>query len=528
MRFLITDIGREDVLLGYPWLAAYEPCFSWKHGTIDEGNLLVVLKTIQPTDRRDILTHYLSTETWNTIVAQLGEESHHGSPVIRSAAVELAVAAGQQTMKIVILDEYQQFVALFSKEESQHFPPRCKCDHAIVFKPGVPDSINCKVYPMTQAEDTALDKFIDDQLEKGYIRPSQSPYTSPFFFIKKKDGTLHPVQDYRQINSWTIRNNYPLPLIPDLIQDLGRAKLYSKLDIQQGYNNIRMKGDEHKAAFKTRRGSHEPTVMHFGLCNSLAIFQCFIDNISHAVIAKHAVLGTVICIYMDDIAIAMMIDDEQEAYTAHVAAVTDILTMARENDLYFKPKKCTFHAKSIDYLGVILGEGVTCMDPVKIAGVHDWPTPTSVRDIRSFLGFCNFYRSFIKGFLAVARPLNDLTRKDEMWHWGNTQQDTFDMLKERIGSEPILAQPDCNKQFELEVDASGFTLGAVLLQQGDDGKRHPISYYSRTLTPAERNYDIYKRELLAVMEGLWADHPLLAHTVKPVKIITDHSNLTHW
>ena len=251
-------------------------------------------------------------------------------------------------------------------------------------------------------------------------------------------------------------------------------------------------GDEHKAAFKTCRGSHELTVMHFGLCNSLATFQCFINEISHTTIAKHATLGTVIHIYMDDIAIATMIEDEQEAHKAHIAAVMDILTMAWDNDLYFKPEKCVFHAMSIDYLGVILGGGVTHMNPVKIAGVHNWPTPKTVRDVRSFLRFCNFYCSFIKGFSAVARPLNNLTRKDETWHWGQAQQMAFDMLKERITSEPILMQPDHNKQFELEVDTSGFTLGAVLLQWGDGGKRHPISYYSRMLTPAERNYDIYK------------------------------------
>ena len=171
---------------------------------------------------------------------------------------------------------------------------------------------------------------------------------------------------------------------------------------------------------------------------------------------------------------------------------------------------------------------MTRMDPVKIAGVRDWPIPKSVRDVRSFLGFCNFYRSFIKGFSAVARPLNDLTRKDETWHWGQAQQEAFDTLKARITSEPILTQPDRDKQFELEVDASGFALGAVLLQRGDDGKRHPISYFSRTLTPAERNYDIYKRELMGVMEGLRAERPLLAHTIIPVKVITDHLNLKHW
>ena len=217
MRFLITDIGREDVLLGYPWLAAHKPRFSWKHGTIDEENLPVVLKTIQPMDRRDVLAHYLSTEAKETIDNQLQGESYHGPPEIRTTAVELVVVAGQQKMKSPIPVEYRQFATLFSEEESRHFPPRRKCDHAITFKQGVPDSINCKVYPITQAEDAALDKFIDDQLKKGYIRPSQSPYTSPFFFIKKKDGTLHPVQDYRRINSWMVHNNYPLPLISDVV-----------------------------------------------------------------------------------------------------------------------------------------------------------------------------------------------------------------------------------------------------------------------------------------------------------------------
>ena len=169
MRFLITDIRREDVLLGYPWLAAYEPRFSWKHGTIDEGNLPIVLKTIRPMDRRDVLAHYLSTEAKGNTDNQLQERSRAGPSEIRTTAVELAIAAGQQKTKSTIPVEYQQFAALFSEEESRRFPPRRKCDHAITFKQGVPDSINCKVYPMTRAEDAALDKFIDEQLEKGYI-----------------------------------------------------------------------------------------------------------------------------------------------------------------------------------------------------------------------------------------------------------------------------------------------------------------------------------------------------------------------
>jgi hypothetical protein len=264
---------------------------------------------------------------------------------------------------------------------------------------------------MTRIEDEALDLFIDEQLEKGYIHPSKSQYASSFFFIKKKDGKLRPVQDYRKVNTWTVRNQYPLLLIGDLIRDLGGAVIFTKFDICQGYINIRIKeGDEHKAAFKTRRGLFELTMMYFGLCNSPATFQAFMNDIFRPTIAKHNLLGTAVRVYMDDIAIATKVSlSPSQSHTAHVAAVTDVLQVALNNDLYFKPEKCVFHATSIDYLGVILEKGVTHMDPVKISGIKDWPTPNTVKDVHSFLGFCNFYRPFIRGFVTIAHPLNELT-----------------------------------------------------------------------------------------------------------------------
>ena len=411
MRFLITDIGREDVLLGYPWLATYEPRFSWKHGTIDEANLPIVLQTIKPNTAWEVVVRYLSTDERNDIVRELERDVGGEPPTIRTTATELAIAAQQYTKAAEIPEEYRRFAKVFNEEESQRFPPPRDFNHAITLKPGAPDSISCKVYPMTQEEDVALDLWIDEQLEKGYIEPSISPYASSFFFIKKKDGKLRPVQDYRTINSYTVRNQYPLPLISNLIRDLGGAHLYTKFDVRQGYNNIRIKeADAHKAAFKTRRGLHQPKIMMFGLCNSPATFQAFMNDRYRRTIAKHEPLGTFICIYMDDIAIATKLSGSPaKIRAAHTAAVSDVLQVASNNDLYFKLEKCVFHAPSIDYLGVILEEGVTRMDPIKIKGIHEWPTPRSVKDIRSFLGFCNFYRPFIKGFSAIARPLNELT-----------------------------------------------------------------------------------------------------------------------
>ena len=179
------------------------------------------------------------------------EQTVGGEPLaIRTTATELAISAQQYMKRVDIPSEYQAFAKVFSEEESHWFPLACACDHAIKFKPGTPDSINCKIYPMTHKEDKVLDAFIDDQLAKGYIIPSKSQYASSF--IKKKDGKLRPVQDYRMINSYTVQNQYPLPLIGDLICNLGGVHMYTKLDVCQGYNNIYIKdGHQHKAAFKT-------------------------------------------------------------------------------------------------------------------------------------------------------------------------------------------------------------------------------------------------------------------------------------
>ena len=383
MRFLITDIGREDVLLGYPWLATYEPQFSWKHGTIDEANLPIILRTINPNSPQDAVVRYLSTDERNDIVHELEQEVGGEPPTIRTTLTKLAIATQQYTKAAEVPKEYRRFAKVFNEEESHQFLLSRDFDHTITFKLGTPDSISCKVYPMTREEDAALDTWINEQLEKGYIEPLMSPYASSFFFITKKDGKLRPVQDYHTINSYTIRNQYPLPLISNLICNLGGARLYTKFNVQQGYNNIRIKeADTHKAAFKTRRGLHQPKVMMFGLCNSPATFQAFMSDQYHSTITKHEALGTSIHIYMDDIAIATKPTGSLDTIqAAHVAAVSDVLQVAQDNNLYFKPEKCIFHASSIDYLGVILEEGVTRMDPVKVKGIQDWLTLTLVKDI---------------------------------------------------------------------------------------------------------------------------------------------------
>ncbi len=169
---------------------------------------------------------------------------------------------------------------MFSEEESQRFPPSRPWDHEIKFLPGAPKTMDCKVYPLNRIEDQALLEFLKEELKKGYIKPSKAPYASPFFFIKKKDGKLRPVQDYRKINEWTVPDRYPLLLIPELISQVKGAKIFTKFDVRWGYNNVRMKeGDEEKAAFKTRYGLYEPRVMYFGLRNSPSTFQSMMNGL---------------------------------------------------------------------------------------------------------------------------------------------------------------------------------------------------------------------------------------------------------
>ena len=210
MRFLVTDIGKEDVLLGYPWLSTYEPKFSWRHATIDERMLPIVLRSINPVTRnRKTIIAALEAKK-QAIVQELENET-----TARGASTDMAIAALEgKTTTTTLPTQYKQFAKVFSEEESNRFPPSRPWDHAIDLKKDAPTALNCKVYPMTRPETQALDDYIDEQLGKGYIEPSKSPYASPFFFIKKKDGKLRPVVDYRRLNAITIRNQYPFPSFP--------------------------------------------------------------------------------------------------------------------------------------------------------------------------------------------------------------------------------------------------------------------------------------------------------------------------
>jgi len=237
LQFLIMNLGRDEVILGYPWLTAFEPIIHWKDATLDKKCQPVVISSVKPEEVQ--INTIRTEEEWEEIIQM--EEEPYTMLCKTMTASELAQKAMDKTPKTfeqMIPEEYQRHGRTFSKKESHRFPPKRTWDHAIDLLPDAPKAIDCKIYPMAQGEEDSLREFIKEQLEKGYIHPSKSPYSSPFFFIKKKDGKLQPVQDYRRLNSLTVKNQYPLPLIPELIDHLCNATLFTKLDIRWGYNNI--------------------------------------------------------------------------------------------------------------------------------------------------------------------------------------------------------------------------------------------------------------------------------------------------
>jgi hypothetical protein len=262
------------------------------------------------------------------------------------------------------------YADVFSKTAFDSLPERHKWDHAIELE-CKPSPGFCKIYPMTLTEQTEMDAFLEEALATGCIRQSKSPLGAPVFFIKKKDGKLRFVQDYRALNAITRKNRSPLPLIDDLIHQLKDARYFTKLDVHWGYNNVRIhKGDEWKAVFRTNRGLFEPLVMYFSLTNSPATFQTMMNEIFQDLITKG-----IVSVYLDDILIFTNSLEDHHRITCLV------LDHMREHKLYLRPEKCKFEKTRIEYLGVIISHNKVEMDLVKIAGVADWPTPSNKKEV---------------------------------------------------------------------------------------------------------------------------------------------------
>jgi len=372
-----------------------------------------------------------------------------------------------------------------------------------------------KVYSLSREEREEVQAFVEDQLRKGYIHPSKSPQTSPVHFVAKKDSKRRIVQDYRHINQWMIKNRYPLPLIIDILDGVGKRKVFTNLDLRWGYNNVRIKeGDEWKAAFTTHIGAYEPTIMYFGLTNFPATFQTMMNDLFWDLINQRDTAT-----FIDDILVAT---DTEEG---HDELVEKVLKRLEENDLFVKPEKCKWKVREVEFLGVVIGPRGIEMQKEKVEGVLNWPAPKNVKEVQKFLGLANYYRRFIKDFAKIAAPLHALVRKEQKWKWEKEQEETFGKLKEMFTTEPVLAIPDIDREMRVKADTSDYTTGEVLLLKCEDGKWRPVAFISKLLNATEQNYEIHDKEMLAVIRCLEAWRHYLEGTKLEFEIWTDHKNL---
>ncbi|SMY27937.1 unnamed protein product [Zymoseptoria tritici ST99CH_1A5] len=449
--------------------------------------------------------------------------------------------AGNSTTKADILAKlptmHHDQLEAFSRKEadtlSQHQPD---VDHEIHLKDGASLPFR-KPYRLSGPEEDALKKWVDDMVAKGMIRKSTSEAAAPVIVVRKPGGGLRVCIDYRALNALTVKNRYPIPLVQDTLARLGGKKYFTKLDIIAAFNRIRIAaGHEHKTAFTTRYGQFECLAMPFGLCNVLSTFQSAINH------ALREYLDDFCSAYLDDV---LVFSDTLEEHEQHVRKVIDRLHKA---GLPIDIDKSEFHVHETKYLGLIIGREGIRMDPEKVAAVLAWETPTTVKDVQSFLGFANFYRRFVEKFSKVAVPLTALTRMEPLdpnrdpdkklppsstrylpFEWNDACQRAFDDLKDRFTKALVLAYFTPGLETILETDALDFVTAAVLSQRGKDRTLRPVAYLSKKMSPAKCNYDIYDKELMAIVKAFEEWRPeLAADDGELVKVMSDHKNLEHF
>ncbi|GKV41043.1 hypothetical protein SLEP1_g48622 [Rubroshorea leprosula] len=378
-----------------------------------------------------------------------------------------------------------EFDDVMPPELPKKLPPRREVDHAIELEPGSkPPAMG--LYRMAPPELEELRKQLKELLDAGFIRPSKAPYGALVLFQKKHDGTFRMCIDYRALNKITVKKKYPIPLIDDLFDKLGKARWFTKLDLRSGYWQVRIAdGDEAKTTCVTRYGAYEFLVMPFGLTNAPATFCTLMNKVVHPFVDKFVV------VYLDDIVVY------SETLEEHVQHLRQVFQVLRENELYVKPEKCSFAQQEVMFLGHRVGHGKISMDSAKVHAIQEWEPPSSVPELRSFLGLVNYYRRFIQGYSARATPLTDLLKKKVSWEWTAECQRAFEDLKQVVSQEPMLALPDYGRPFEMHTDASNLAIEGVLMQDG-----HPIAFESHKLNDTERQYTVHDKEMTAIVHCL--------------------------
>jgi len=553
LKFYVTKLDSASAFVfGHNWLHRYNPSIDWSAGQISFFRQLPqsapssahvlpgapseppVMSTPSASDPKPSVSSDTSSfDSPSVSVPEIPSVSF----INAAAYARLARVTGNSVFTITISnsdsvsgrsatadpvdlsgipEDYHEFQDVFSKSSAGTLPPHRPYDLKIDLEEGAEPPIG-RMYPLSETELEALRKFLDENLRNGFVRPSTSSHGAPILFIKKKDGSLRLCVDFRGLNKISKKDRYPLPLISDLLDAPGKARIYTKIDLCHAYHLVRIcEGDEWKTTFRTKYGSFEWMVIPEGLTNAPAVFQRFMNDIFADM------LDVCVVVYLDDI----LIYSSDKA--THHKQVKEVLRRLQKHGLYAKPEKCEFDCDRVEYLGYIMSPAGLTMASDKVQVIQDWPEPRKVKDVQSFLGFANFYRRFIYNFSDIVVPLTRLTRKNTAFVFGEAQRAAFNLLKNAFSSAPVLTHwiPDC--PIIVETDASDYALAAILSIQLENGEIHPVAFHSRSFNPTELNYDVHDKELFAIFEAFRIWRHYLDGSALPVDVVTDHKNLEYF
>ncbi|WVZ62139.1 hypothetical protein U9M48_011919 [Paspalum notatum var. saurae] len=494
----VLDIGAYDAILGFDWLQKHSPMqCDWATRTLNfsQQGQSIHLQGVPcpPLKLSAISGEQLSkwcsgNEVWALAVVNLSHSSSASSPVPTQIPTDV------QTV-------LQQYHDIF--EEPHTLPPSRVYDHHIPLEPNaVP--VNCRPYKYSPQHKTEIERQVKELLDAGLITHSTSPFASPVLLVQKKDGSWRLYIDYRKLNALTIKNRFPMPVIEEILDELGTAKYFTKLDMRSGYHQIRMSPeDEYKTAFKTHHGHYQFKVMPFGLTNAPATFQCIMNEILSPFLRKF------VLVFLDDI---LIFSPNLETHLSHL---TLVLAKLRQHKLYLKPSKCTFAQQSVEYLGHIISDQGVSTDPAKTEVMLTWPRPPLLLNYEHSWGLL----TIIGSYGVIAKPLTQLLRVKQ-FSWSDSAEQAFLNLKIAMSCTPVLAIPNFSQPFVVETDACADGIGAVLMQHG-----RPIAFLSKALGPSHSNYSIYEKEFLALIMAVdkWKQYLHFQEFV----IRTDHKSLAY-
>jgi hypothetical protein len=533
--FVVTPLDPYQIILGIGWLGHHDVTVAFHEGSLrlrpygngDQRAIRAVerveddgSKALAPLRLTAISDESFSRMARKGDIAQVSavfvrptKAGEAPEPKKTSAEILPTVPGGTIPRVIDLLKEYM--TSVFPEEPPPGIPPKRGVEHAIELKPGSRPPQPRPLRHGSSREAEVMREYIDAGLRSGQLQPSTSPYGSMALVVMKKDGTPRVVIDYRAVNEITVKNKYPLPLMDELFDRVVNAKWFTKIDLRSGFHQIAIRPeDREKTAFRTRYGSFEYTVLPMGLCNAPGTFMQLMNETFADMLDK-----SVLC-FLDDILVFSRTEEEHEQ---HVRAV---LRRLRERKLYAKLSKCEFFQKEVEFLGHRIGADGLRVSPDKIGAVREWPAPTSVTEVRSFLGLANFYRRFVMGYSRLALPLSELTKDDVRFRWDKEHQAAFDAIKAALCSSPVLIIPDQSKQFVLNCDACKYAVGAVLQQDHGKGLQ-PVAYFSAKMSDAERNYDVREKEFMAIYRACLHWRPYL-HSTMPFRLVSDHKSLVYF